>query len=246
MLTNKQITTLRSLADQYETADFIAADPSQFMHAVRGVENQETMAFVAASLSYGARLQFIPKIQYLLNASQHDIYQWVLCRRYETSVPDVDTCFYRLYTFHDYHLFLNALSELLQRYGSLGNFARQCGNDALSVIDAFCAFFATHGASKVIPQDTSSACKRLCMFMRWLVRRNSPVDIGLWTFIDPATLIIPLDTHVLSQAVQLGLLTKATATMKTAIRLTQSLREAFPNDPTKADFALFGYGVKNM
>ena len=83
------------------------------------------------------------------------------------------------------------------------------------------------------------------MFMRWMVRTGSPVDLGLWTFLSPTTLIMPLDTHVLQQAQRLQLITSATASMSTALRLTDTLREVFPDDPTRADFALFGYGVNN-
>ena len=84
------------------------------------------------------------------------------------------------------------------------------------------------------------------MFLRWMVRSDSPVDLGLWSkFIDRRTLIIPLDTHVLQQSVRLGLLNSKTATMSTAIRLTKTLAEIFPEDPLKGDFALFGYGVNN-
>ena len=82
------------------------------------------------------------------------------------------------------------------------------------------------------------------MFMRWMVRDSSPVDLGLWTrFIDKRTLIMPLDTHVVQQSQRLGLLRSRTASMSAARRLTQAMLEVFPADSLKGDFALFGYGV---
>ena len=82
------------------------------------------------------------------------------------------------------------------------------------------------------------------MFLRWMVRDHSPVDLGLWTdIIDKRTLIMPLDTHVMQEANRLGLLSTKTTSMSTAIRLTEKLRETFPDDPLKGDFALFGIGV---
>ena len=82
------------------------------------------------------------------------------------------------------------------------------------------------------------------MFLRWMVRDNSPVDLGLWSdFIDKRTLIIPLDTHVLQEANTLGLLNGKTASMTVAKKLTAKLSLIFPDDPLKGDFALFGYGV---
>ena len=82
------------------------------------------------------------------------------------------------------------------------------------------------------------------MFLRWMVRSDSPVDLGLWSdFIDRRTLVVPLDTHVLQEAKKLGLLKSTSASMSAARRLTASLAEAFPEDPSRGDFALFGYGV---
>ncbi len=98
--------------------------------------------------------------------------------------------------------------------------------------------------SAIVPKGRNSANKRIHMFLRWMVRRNSPVDLGLWTWADPASLIIPLDVHVMQEAVKLGLIAEgATASRKTAERLTASLAEVFPGDPCCGDFALFGLGV---
>jgi uncharacterized protein (TIGR02757 family) len=82
------------------------------------------------------------------------------------------------------------------------------------------------------------------MFLRWMVRRGPAVDIGLWAdFIDRKTLIMPLDTHVITQARELGLLSKESATMSTARKLTALMSEVFPDDPARGDFSLFGAGV---
>ena len=82
------------------------------------------------------------------------------------------------------------------------------------------------------------------MFMRWMVRDGSPVDLGLWSdFIDKRTLIMPMDTHVLSEACKMGLLHSRNASMSAALKLTSVLADIFPDDPLKGDFALFGVGV---
>lgn len=90
--------------------------------------------------------------------------------------------------------------------------------------------------------ETKSSCKRLNMFLRWMIRRG-PVDFGLWN-IDPINLIIPLDTHVIKSALRLGLIKRRTPDMQTALQLTNTLKEVFPNDPVKGDFALFGSDIK--
>ena len=84
------------------------------------------------------------------------------------------------------------------------------------------------------------------MFLRWMVRKVSPVDLGLWNnIIDQRTLIMPLDTHVIQEANRLGLIKTKSTSMKIACELTEKLRKIFPEDPLKGDFALFGYGINN-
>jgi len=132
-------------------------------------------------------------------------------------------------------------------HGSLGTYVSERATDTLSALETITAYFAAHDVQVVIPKDTQSACKRLCMFMRWMVRNDSPVDIGLWAqFLDRRTLIMPLDTHVLQQALRLSLLTSRTASMSAARRLTAVLAEVFPDDPLKGDFALFGYDIQEQ
>lgn len=98
--------------------------------------------------------------------------------------------------------------------------------------------------SRIVPKGRSSANKRIHMFLRWMVRQNSPVDLGLWKWYPQADLLIPLDVHVMQEAQKLGLLPlNATASRKTAITLTKKMDEIFPDDPARADFALFGLGV---
>ena len=97
---------------------------------------------------------------------------------------------------------------------------------------------------RAVPQKSASANKRTNMFLRWMVRTNSPVDAGLWTWFLPADLLIPLDTHVLRQAKNFGLISeRSAATEKTARELTDALKRIWPDDPCRGDFALFGAGV---
>lgn len=233
------------LAQKYETKDFLPADPSSFMHKVKGKANQEAMAFLASCLSYGSRKQFFPKIQFMLDAAKGEVDQWVRSGEWTGSIPDSTDCYYRLYTCHDMYQLLTAYQTMLIEYGSMKEFI--CKNNvttAIEAVAALCRFFASHDASKIIPKNTSSACKRVCMFLRWMVRSDSPVDLGLWAdLIDRRSLIMPLDTHVVQEAQRMGLLNSRTASMSTARRLTDVMLEIFPEDPLKGDFALFGLGV---
>lgn len=236
---------LRSYAARYETASFIEGDPSWFMHQVSGVHNREMMAFLAMALSYGSRAQFLPKIQWLLDRSEGEPFLWVREGAYASVLETGDRdCFYRLYSKGLMRAFLDACREMALEYGSIGEFVPD--GDCIGALDAFCGWFSARGLSVIVPKDTSSSCKRLCMFMRWMVRDNSPVDLGLWASkTDKRSLIIPLDTHVLTEASKLGLISSRCTSMAAARRLTASLAQVFPDDPLKGDFALFGYGVNH-
>ncbi|MBR1809916.1 MAG: TIGR02757 family protein [Paludibacteraceae bacterium] len=237
--------TLISNAELYETESFVNGDPSWFMHQVSGEANQEALAFIASTLSYGNRKQFMPKIEYLMQMSEGKTASWIRDGKFLTMFPDDNNCFYRLYTNHQMYLFFLAYRSLMLEYGSLGEYVKLHADTGIKAVECICNYFSGRGISVIIPKDTASPCKRVCMFLRWMVRTGSPVDLGLWSFIDKRTLIIPLDTHVLQQAVSLGLLRSKTASMSAAVKLTDTLSEVFPDDPLKGDFALFGYGVNN-
>ncbi|MGN0215641.1 MAG: DUF2400 family protein, partial [Prevotella sp.] len=141
---------------------------------------------------------------------------------------------------------LRSLRLMLVRYGSMGGYVsiRAQAPTAIAALEALTAWFARHGSGGIIPLDTRSACKRLCMWLRWMVRDGSCVDLGLWRgIVDKRSLIMPLDTHVVEQANSLGLLSSRSTTMAAAQRLSSLMLRVFPDDPLKGDFALFGYSM---
>ncbi len=236
---------LRQLAERYETADFIQGDPSWFMHQVQGRDNQEAMAWLASCLSYGIRTQFMPRIEWLLDRAGGEVDRWVRQGDFEGDVCAGDErCFYRLYTCRQMNALLRSYQKMLLEYGTMGEYVRRSATDGYTAIEAICRFYRDHGSGGIVPQDTVSACKRICMFLRWMVRNQSPVDLGLWAdFIDRRTLIMPLDTHVVQQSMRLNLLHSKSASMTAARRLTEAMCKVFPDDPLRGDFALFGLGV---
>lgn len=246
MIDNETRNLLLRLADRYETPQFIVGDPSWWMHQVQDARNQEATAFVASVLSYGSRAQFMPKIGLLLDMADGAMDRWLRNGLYHKHFAEGDKgCFYRLYSQGTMRAFFDAYHQLMEHHGSLGEFVEQSGsNEGIKAVEAICSWFSKSGVSVVVPKDTASACKRVCMFLRWMVRSDSPVDLGLWRgFIDRRTLIMPLDIHVVSEAMKLNLLSSRCASMSAARRLTAAMSEIFPDDPLRGDFALFGYGV---
>lgn len=234
---------LRTLAERYETAEFLHGDPSWWMHQVERPADKEVMAFIAACLSYGSRAQFMPKIGWLLERAEGRPHEWVLGRAFAQDIPSDDACFYRLYTRRTMSAFLHRLADMLAEYGTIGDYVYSAApNNALDAVVSLCQWFAAQ-PTPVVPKTAASSCKRLCMFLRWMVRDGSPVDLGLWRFIDKRTLIVPMDTHVVQEANRLGLTSSRSTSMAAARKLTARLAEVFPDDPLRGDFALFGVGV---
>lgn len=240
---------LISLSQEYETSDFIEGDPSWFMHQVKDPLNIEAVAFIASALSFGSRKAFMPKIRYICEEAKWDIVSYVSKGLFKKSFKKGDKrAFYRFFSNETMYLFFHAYKEILKRHGSLGEAIKKSGStDAVAAMRLISQLFLDFGSIGVVPNGTTSACKRLAMFMRWMVRDGSEVDVGLWaSFIDKRTLVLPLDTHVLAQSKKLGLINTKSSTMAVARRITEVLAKyVFPDDPCRGDFALFGYGINN-
>jgi uncharacterized protein (TIGR02757 family) len=103
----------------------------------------------------------------------------------------------------------------------------------------------TRTGKHIASPDRKSACKRINMFLRWMVRQDSKgVDFGLWQTIKPSQLVCPLDVHVERVSKQLGLLKRKPTDWQAALELTAVLKNYDPKDPVKYDFALFGMGIE--
>ena len=262
---------LKLLADKYEVSSFCDEDPSQFLRWYQpekgrgSLADVEAASFIAAMLAFGNRKQFIPKIRQILQTSERllgSISEWLKAGAYKKDFGHGAAKFYRFYSYDDMQIFFEELAEILKQAETMGEYFRGKAGGAtgagtpvrrgrgrprsglergeglpLLIAEAF-------PKSAIVPKGKSSANKRVHMFLRWMVRRDSPVDLGLWTWADPAELLIPLDVHVMQEAARLGLIgEKATASRKTAELLTAALCEVFPGDPCRGDYALFGLGV---
>ena len=251
--------TLKSLAERYETAAFANDDPSRVLSRYSGKADTEAAAFIAAMLSFGRREQFLQKIDAILSLADLSggPALWLCSGDYshefcESEAAKAGRKFYRFYSFADLSTLFDALRAMLILAGSLGSFfecsynrrkleAERGGLPAPHLADVVSAAFPL---CPLVPGGKASANKRVNMFLRWMVRRDSPVDAGIWRWYSPARLIVPLDTHVLQEAVRLGLIPpESRATKKTALMLTRAFGQVWPDDPCRGDFALFGLGV---
>lgn len=238
-------------ADTYETKDFIANDPIQFprkfcvdvgdKRIIHDIRNVEISAFITSWLAYGNRNHIIDTAHLLHLYMGMKPYDYLMNREWEMYVGG-KARLYRFYTYGDYAALLQRLYDIYTKYNTMED-AMLSVKPVYVFPDYIIALKSLFEGVKGVPSRSLSACKRLAMYLRWMVRRDSPVDMGVWEHCDPAKLIIPLDTHVHQQALYLGLTKRKVADMYTAREITDFFAGIYPNDPAKGDFALFGCGI---
>lgn len=243
---------LKILADEFENSTFLNSDPSQFIRYFSSQADCEVASFIAAMLSFGNRNQFIPKIKMIFELAKKEksMIFWLESEKFkEFKNPDSNDKngdnkkFYRFYSYSDMKMFFCELNEILKKYKTFEN-AVKINHEKSPEIPLCLVISSLFPKSKIVPKGKNSANKRVNMFLRWMIRQNSPVDVGFWKWFSPADLIIPLDTHVIQESIKLGLLPEnANASLKTAQALTKNLKQIWQNDPVKGDFALFGIGI---
>ncbi len=223
---------LREWADTYHNADFVREDPVQFPHRYETKEDIEICGLLTAVLSFGNRKMILRKVEELDELMEHAPLHYVLSQQWKDDFKDTDkTSFYRMVSYASFRTYFERLYPIYASGNTLESWLMKYDG---SPMQKLCAFLEVSDRS---PQ------KKLNMFLRWMVRGGSPVDFGIWTQMNPAELIIPLDTHVCRVAYQLGLTKTETFSLSNAKRITDALAKIFPGDPCLGDFALFGYGV---
>ena len=162
---------------------------------------------------------------------------------------------HRTFFSDDFYHMLNGLERVYRQYGSINNFAKarevaSSPTPAWRLVELLNAeMLEANGTAnpRCFPLGLDkTALKRINMALRWLVRRDGIVDMGVWDCINPAQLFIPLDVHVGNTARALGLLTRRSNDKQAVLDLTETLRTLKPDDPVVFDYALFGIGITGI
>ena len=261
---------LDDLVEKYETTEFIKDDPIQFPHRFKNKEDIELAGFIASLFAYGNRKMFIAKLNDLFNRADNDIANYVKNGEFKnlkgleyrfSKDYDIIPIFEILHTLYKESRGLDELFEYgwnnpkleqttsLHKRGNDYNRSNTCKYSKFfqTVIDYFYSRAPKtvgQGFYHMLPNPANGgAMKRINMFLRWMIRK-SPVDLGIWDFMQPKDLLIPLDVHVARVSRNMGLLNRKSNDFKAVIELTSKLKEFSPNDPTKYDFAMFAFGVE--
>ncbi len=250
-------TELDKLVKKYETIDFIKDDPIQFPHKGKCKEEVELYGFIASLFAYGNRKIFIKKLDEIFSKAEGDLIGFVKNCDF-SSLKGVE---YRFSKENDIIPIFEILSKLYNESRGLEELFRYAWltphpNPLLkereqvflqTIVDYFYSNApktVSQGFYHMIPNpQNGGAMKRMNMFLRWMVRKG-PVDLGVWRFIQPKDLLIPLDVHVARISREMDLLKRKSNDFRAVIELTNNLRNICPEDPVKYDFAMFGFGVQ--
>ena len=253
-MTNKEY--LDRLVTHFEQPAFIDDDPVAVCHAFTDPRDQEIIGLYAALLAWGRRALILNKLEELCERMRFQPWAFVSGFDEHRDAEFLATFGHRTFLPQDALTFTRNLALLVRQYGNVERIFGVKNND-LDVGPAIERFSTrmmhVHPETPVrlkkhlARPSSHSACKRLCLFLRWMVR-NGPVDLGLWTSAHPKQLILPLDVHSGRQARALGMLARKSNDWRSALALTQACRALAPSDPARYDFAFFGlgaYGIPN-
>ena len=237
---------------QYNQPGFIENDPVSIPHMFSKKQDIEIMGFWAATLSWGQRVTIIKKCRELITLMDGAPYDFIINHQ-EPDLKKLLTFKHRTFNDIDTLYFIAFFRNHYERFESLEDAFIPAEGDysPFKGLGGFRSYFFSlpdypHRTMKHVSSPSQkSTCKRLNMFLRWMVRKDDcGVDFGIWNRIKPADLICPLDLHVDRVARKLLLITRKQTDWQTAEELTARLRQFDPLDPVKYDFALFGLGIE--
>jgi uncharacterized protein (TIGR02757 family) len=238
---------------QYNQPGFIANDPISIPHAYSRSQDIEIAGLFAAVLAWGQRVTIVRKCKELMAMMDHDPYAFV-CSHSDRDLKVFEGFRHRTFNATDTLYFITFLRWFYESHASLEEAFWAPGDGVTTVEEGLVRFHNLFFSLSDYPQRTKkhiatperkSTCKRLNMYLRWMVRQDRlGVDFGLWKNIPPSGLICPCDLHVDRVARKLKLITRKQTDWQTALELTANLRKLDPQDPVKYDFALFGLGIE--
>lgn len=231
--------------------EFITDDPVQFPRRFDRLQDIEIVSLLASLIAWGKRTMICRDAERLLALMGHDPYNYVMDEGYLDLDPARNI--HRTFFARDLQHLLKGLREIYRRYPSIDAFSaavnatddpapawKLVGEMQKIITDANGGTVSKRGLPNNLKQ---TALKRVNMALRWLVRDDGIVDMGVWSSIPKSKLYIPLDVHVGNTARDLGLLTRKQDDRKAVEELTSVLRSFCPEDPAYYDYALFGIGV---
>lgn len=252
---DRTLALLEALYADYNRRAYVSPDPLEFLYRYDLPADREVVGLIASSLAYGrvaSILASIGKILAVLGRSPADS---LACAKEAVLSERLFGFVHRFTGEREMTKFLCGIGRAICAHGSLERLFRAGmeegaaggGVDIQPAMDRFvCSLLAHAGleSSHLLPRPArGSACKRLSLFMRWMVRQDD-VDPGGWSALTPGDIMVPLDTHMFRIAGGLGFLKRKTADGRAALEATEAFRRLNPGDPVKYDFSLTRFGIR--
>jgi uncharacterized protein (TIGR02757 family) len=237
---------------EFNARGFIEHDPVQIPHLFSKKEDIEIAGFLSATIAWGNRRSIITnanRLMDLMDGAPHDFVVQHSAKDLKRFAPFV----HRTFNGVDCAFFIRSLKAIYQKHGSMElAFSKGLNANDVDIKNAIIYFreqflqpeHEKRTEKHVSDPASNSAAKRLCMYLRWMVRKDKRgVDFGIWNSIKPSQLCLPLDVHTGNVSRKLGLLKRNQNDWKAVEEITSVLRRLDKNDPVKYDFSLFGLGV---
>ena len=251
-----ELSEIKELLDekyfQFNNTSFIETDPISIPHQFSKKEDIEIASLLVATIAWGQRTSIINngnKLMRLMNDEPHDF----ILNFTKKDAARFEGFVHRTFNSKDCVFFLNSLKHIYTKHGGLeAAFSTDFSSketDVKNAITNFRALFLntehqSRSEKHISNPSAKSSAKRLCMFLRWMVRKDKHgVDFGIWKSIKPAQLCLPLDLHTGNVSRKLGLLNRTQNDWQAVEEITSVLRTFDKNDPIKYDFSLFGLGA---
>lgn len=242
---------LDRLRGTYNRLEYVRPDPVEFLHRYDDVPDREVVGLVASGLAYGRVDRILKSVESVLGRLGSSPAAFARRAEEKECRALLEGFRHRFTTGDEVASLLLGAGAVLRRDGSIEScFARGLEPGDVTSVPALSRFVAELGGAcgdrpkSLLPlPDRGSACKRLHLYLRWMVRRDE-VDPGGWQSVRRSQLVVPLDTHMHRAGLALGLTTRRQADLKTALDITESLRALDPDDPVKYDFAITRIGIR--
>lgn len=233
----------------YNKRSYVSPDPLQFLYDYNDLADREIVGLIASSLAYGRVAQILKSVQKVLAVLGSSPAEYLKKVERAELKEKFKGFVHRFTDEREIVSFLSCISEILKRGGSLESlFLSHYNGDTWKAVEKFVEELLVCGEREkmyLLPKPSKgSACKRLALFLRWMVRSDE-VDPGGWNKITTEKLFIPLDTHMFNICSTLGLCTQKSANGRSVAEITESFRVISPDDPVRYDFSLTRFGIRN-
>jgi uncharacterized protein (TIGR02757 family) len=239
---------LEAIYGAYNRRCYVHPDPLEFLYDFHDPVDLEIAGFIASSLAYGNVTQILRSVSLVLTRMGPCPSGFLLNLPYNRIADTFMDFKHRFTTGEDLVRLLWSARGVIEQHGSLQKcFMSRLHRNDVNVIPALSAFVGKlfpEGCDFLVPNPArGSACKRLNLFLRWMVRQDD-VDPGGWDGVPPSKLLVPLDTHMHRIAITLGLTKRRQADLHTAVEITEAFRKLSPADPVRYDFVLTRFGIR--